>query len=69
MYSVMHAQTGRHKLESFATSLQFADGYGANATFNRPSGVTLFNNNTLIIADTNNNRIRKMNISTGILFC
>ena len=41
-----------------------AEGSGALATFNRPGGITTDGTN-LYVADTNNNKIRKVVISTG----
>ena len=41
----------------------FTDGKSTNATFNEPSGLTILDN-TIYIADTNNNAIRTIDIST-----
>ena len=38
----------------------FADGAGAAASFNTPSGLALANDGNLFVADTGNNRIRKV---------
>jgi sugar lactone lactonase YvrE len=38
----------------------FADGVGAAASFNTPSGLALANDGNLFLADTGNNRIRKV---------
>ncbi|HJZ67040.1 MAG TPA: SMP-30/gluconolactonase/LRE family protein [Blastocatellia bacterium] len=44
----------------------FADGAAANARFNTPTGLVISaDGSTLFVADTNNNRIRKINLSTG----
>jgi DNA-binding beta-propeller fold protein YncE len=43
----------------------FADDTGTSARFNRPYGITIDNSGNLYVADSNNNRIRKIVISTG----
>ena len=43
----------------------FKDGYGINASFRRPTGITKGENNTFYIADWDNNRIRKMTKSNS----
>ena len=44
----------------------FADGAAANARFNTPTGLAISTDgSTLFVADTNNSRIRKINLSTG----
>jgi sugar lactone lactonase YvrE len=43
----------------------FANGTGAAAMFNRPYGMDLLNSNTLLVADSDNNRIRSINLTTG----
>jgi sugar lactone lactonase YvrE len=40
------------------------DGAGVSATFNFPSGITT-DRTSLYVADTNNNKIRKIDIATG----
>ncbi|MCB9261708.1 MAG: T9SS type A sorting domain-containing protein [Flavobacteriales bacterium] len=42
-----------------------ADGSGANARFNSPYGITMFDATTLIVTDYGNSAVRKVNISTG----
>jgi len=44
----------------------FTDGTGNAATFHSPSGITYYNGN-LYVADTANNRIRKVEVSTKIV--
>ncbi|MEW6158731.1 MAG: immunoglobulin domain-containing protein [Verrucomicrobiota bacterium] len=44
----------------------FADGDGSVARFNRPGGITLHPNGTLIIADTGNHRIRSMTLTPRV---
>jgi len=41
----------------------FADGIGSNARFDTPSGLAVLPNDNIIIADTNNNRIRLLRLS------
>lgn len=41
----------------------FADGNGAGARFNEPSGIALVGGNTLLVTDTRNHRIRGVNFS------
>jgi len=48
-------------------SFGFADGAGASAKFNLPVGVTLKDNNTLLVADAGNRRIRSINLTTGMV--
>lgn len=44
----------------------FADGAAANARFNTPTGMAISADGTLLfVADTNNSRIRKINLLTG----
>lgn len=43
----------------------FQDGTGQNARFEAPSGICLENDNSLLVADRNNGRIRRVNLSTG----
>jgi sugar lactone lactonase YvrE len=46
----------------------YADGTGTNALFSYPRGMCIDSTNTnLYVADTNNNRIRKIVISTGVV--
>ncbi|MFA6391614.1 MAG: FG-GAP-like repeat-containing protein [Patescibacteria group bacterium] len=46
----------------------FADGTGASAKFNRPFGITIDSDGkNLYVADTNNHRIRKIVITTGVV--
>ncbi len=42
----------------------YADGIGSTASFERPRGLTI-NGNHLYVADTDNNKIRKIEIATG----
>jgi sugar lactone lactonase YvrE len=44
----------------------WADGTGTTALFNRPAGITV-DGNTLFVADTGNNIIRIIDISTGVV--
>ena len=41
-------------------SIGFRDGRGTQSQFNRPCGVAVDNNNNIIVADTCNNRIRRI---------
>ena len=43
----------------------FADGIGTDASFYLPYGVALDSSGNVIVGDNNNNRIRKINITTG----
>src|SRR5262249_59594041 len=46
----------------------FADGFGVNARFNTPTGITLsLDGKVLFVADTNNERIRRIDLSTGLV--
>jgi len=47
-------------------SAAFADGNGTSASFNSPTRLAVDGNGTLFIADTNNNRIRRIS-ATGIV--
>lgn len=49
-----------------STTAGFADGAGLDARFNAPKGI-VFYNNALYIADTTNHRIRKIDLSTGVV--
>ena len=44
----------------------FADGVGTAASFNSPSGLAIDSNGNLIVADTGNNRIRKITREGGV---
>ncbi len=44
------------------TSYNFSDGVGTTATFNQPLGIAVDNTGTVFVADTNNQRIRKLSI-------
>jgi sugar lactone lactonase YvrE len=44
-----------------------ADGTGAQAEFNKPSGITYDGAGNLFVADTSNNTIRKVVIATGVV--
>lgn len=48
-------------------SFGFADGAGASAKFNLPVGVELKDQNTLLVADAGNRRIRSIDLSTGMV--
>jgi sugar lactone lactonase YvrE len=53
---------------SGGATASFADGTGLNARFNYPQGISIDNSgNNLYIADTDNQRIRKLTISTNIV--
>lgn len=43
----------------------FADGAGVEAKFNEPRGMEFLNETTLLIADSGNNRIRALDVTTG----
>jgi hypothetical protein len=45
----------------------FTDGTGASAQFNYPSDIALDGSGNAYISDTNNHRIRKINIATGLV--
>ena len=51
---------------------QFADGIGTNASFNKPMGMFIDKDNTIYVADYNNNAIRKItpdgNVTTFFTF-
>ena len=46
----------------------YDDGVGTNAIFYGPSGVSVDSNGVLYIADTDNTRIRKQDVSGSCLF-
>jgi NHL repeat len=45
----------------------FVDGQGSNAQFNFPAGIAFLAPATLFVADTGNNAIRALNLTTGIV--
>ena len=45
----------------------FADGTGATASFNSPMGIAVDSSGNVYVADTSNNRIRKIISSTGVV--
>jgi hypothetical protein len=45
----------------------FADGTGAAASFNYPTGVAVLSNGNLVVADKNNNRIRLVTYPGGVV--
>lgn len=47
----------------------YADGAGINATFDNPYGISVDSNGVLYIADTDNHRIRKQDVSGGCWLC
>lgn len=48
-------------------SFGFADGAAASAQFDLPVGVAMLDNNTLLVADAGNRRIRSINLSTNMV--
>lgn len=52
-------------IAGLGTTSGYLDAIGTNARFNFPYALQLDNNGDLLIADTFNNRIRKMNVTTG----
>ena len=44
----------------------YADGAGTRAQFNKPEGMVIMSDGMLVVADTGNNRIRKVDPATGI---
>ncbi len=48
--------------------LAWADGLGAAASFNNPSGISVDSNGALYVGDTSNHRIRKVS-SSGVCVC
>jgi PKD repeat protein len=48
-------------------SFGFADGAGASAKFNLPVGLALQDNNTLLVADAGNRRIRSIDLTTNMV--
>lgn len=49
-------------------SQAFADGVGTNAAFNRPSGIVMTSDDSLLfIADFSNHRIRQIDVSSGVV--
>ena len=46
-------------------SYGFADGVGGNARFYAPAGICLDGSNHILVADRNNAKIRRVNLSTG----
>jgi hypothetical protein len=46
-------------------TIPFSNGIGTLATFNTPSGIAFDGNNHLYVADMQNNRIRKISVSSG----
>jgi PKD repeat protein/sugar lactone lactonase YvrE len=47
------------------TIANFKDATGKSARFNYPMGICLENDNSLLVADRNNGKIRRVNLSTG----
>lgn len=43
----------------------YVDAVGGNARFEAPSGICLENDNSLLVADRNNGRVRRVNLTTG----
>ncbi len=48
-------------------SYGFADGVGANARFYAPAGICLDGTNHILVADRNNAKIRRVNLTTGMV--
>ncbi len=63
---VIGTQTVSHFAGTDGLIAGFTDGTGNAATFHSPSGITYFNG-FLYVADTANNRIRKIEVSTKIV--
>jgi streptogramin lyase len=53
--------------DNISNSTGYADGTGSSARFNNISGMTIDTSGNLYVNDTNNNYIRKINISTGVV--
>lgn len=64
VYKIVIA-TGAVTTLAGAAGQGFLDGPGNTALFNNPNGITLGYNGLLYVADSVNNRIRKVNIATG----
>lgn len=71
------ADTGNHRIRRVdanrnvttiaGSSLGFSDGIGTQARFNYPRGFALDSSGNLYIADAGNNRIRKLDLSRGLV--
>lgn len=44
----------------------FRDGVGEDALFDGPSGIVVLEDNSLLVADTHNNRIRKITVDGNL---
>jgi len=66
-WNVWNATTNPATISIFAGDGQpgWRDGVGTNASFNYPKGITIDSNGNLFVTDTNNNVIRRVNISTA----
>lgn len=63
---IVNPSTGATRIVAGADGVAgFAN--GTSARFNRPYGIALAPNGTLIVADSGNNRIRRVDLATGVV--